>query len=247
MATTRAPTTRWENIDAYVLHTYPYKETSLIVEVFSSTLGRIAVVAKGAKRPNSALRGLMQPFLPLQIAFSGKSEIKTLTRAEWTPGQTMLNGTAIMVGYYLNELVIKLVARDDPHPVLYAAYAQAVAEISLESRASGALRKFELTLLAELGYGLNVGHCADSGAAIVADGCYAWEAERGIVSQKRAAGYAISGAAVLALSGAANASAESSAQAKRFMRHVLDFYLERRGLASRQLLRDVQSLMEIAA
>ena len=100
----------------FVLHSYPYKETSLIVDVFSRDHGRIALVAKGAKRPHSQLRGVLQTFQPLSVGWSGKSEVRTLTAAEWVGGLLPLEKSALLCGFYLNELLVKLLARDDPHP-----------------------------------------------------------------------------------------------------------------------------------
>jgi DNA repair protein RecO (recombination protein O) len=99
-----------------VLHSYPYKETSLIVDMFTRDHGRIGVVAKGAKRPLSKLRGVLQTFQPLSVSFSGKSELRTLIDAEWVGGMLPIEKTALLCGFYLNELLVKLLARDDPHP-----------------------------------------------------------------------------------------------------------------------------------
>ena len=100
----------------FVLHSYPYKETSLIVDVFARDYGRVPVVAKGAKRPHSKLRGVLQTFQPLQLAWTGKSEVRTLMSAEWVGGLGALEGDALLAGFYLNELLMRLVPREDPHP-----------------------------------------------------------------------------------------------------------------------------------
>ncbi len=138
---------------AYVLHRYDWSESSLILEVFTRNHGRIALVAKGAKRPSSGLRPILLPMQPLHVAFGGDAEIRTLRGAEWMGGHVMPTGEALLSGYYLNELLLLLLARDDPHPGLFDTYARAVAVIS-----SGhgevlqtALRAFELLMLRELG------------------------------------------------------------------------------------------------
>ena len=102
---------RIANQPAFVLHSYPYKETSLIVEVFSRDHGRIALIAKGAKRPHSRLRGVLQTFQPLSVGWSGKSEMRTLTGAEWVGGMPPLEKSALLCGFYLNELLVKLLAQ----------------------------------------------------------------------------------------------------------------------------------------
>src|SRR3954464_9342317 len=107
---------------AFVLHSYPYKETSLIVDMFTRDYGRVALVAKGAKRPLSKLRGVLQTFQPLSISWSGKTEVRTLTAAEWIGGLVPLEKSALLCGFYLNELLVKLLARDDPHPALFDHY-----------------------------------------------------------------------------------------------------------------------------
>jgi len=111
---------------AFVLHRYDWSESSLILEVFSRHYGRIALVAKGAKRPSSSFRPVLLPLQPLRLAFGGDAEIRTLKGAEWVGGQVMPTGDALLSGYYLNELLLRLLARDDPHPRLFDAYAGAV-------------------------------------------------------------------------------------------------------------------------
>jgi DNA repair protein RecO (recombination protein O) len=126
----------------FVLHSYPYKETSLIVEVFARDYGRVPVVAKGAKRPHSKLRGVLQTFQPLQLSWSGKSEVRTLISAEWVGGLLPVEGSALLCGFYLNELLVKLLARDDPHPVLFDAYMSALNQLAHGEPAGIVLRKF---------------------------------------------------------------------------------------------------------
>ena len=118
----------------FVLHSYPYKETSLIVDMFTRDFGRIGVVAKGAKRPLSKLRGVLQTFQPLSISFSGKSELRTLIDAEWVGGMLPLEKTALLCGFYLNELLVKLLARDDPHPKLFDHYVATLNELAFAAR-----------------------------------------------------------------------------------------------------------------
>ena len=142
---------------AYVLHRYDWSESSLILEVFTRHHGRLAVVAKGAKRPSSNFRPVLLPLQPLQLAWGGDAEIRTLKAAEWVGGHVMPTGEALLSGYYLNELLIRLLARDDPHAALfdiYAAVVQVLAGAHGEAQAathSAALRAFELLLLREIG------------------------------------------------------------------------------------------------
>src|SRR3954470_10469211 len=138
---------------AYVLHRYDWSESSLILEVFTRDQGRVALVAKGAKRPSSNFRPVLLPLQPLHVAFGGEAEIRTLKGAEWVGGQVMPTGDALLSVYYLNELLLRLLARDDPHPQLFDAYASAVGVLASEhgEAREPALRAFELVLLREVG------------------------------------------------------------------------------------------------
>lgn len=138
---------------AFVLHRYDWSESSLILEVFTRHHGRIALVAKGAKRPTSSFRPVLLPLQPLRLNFGGDAEIRTLKSAEWLGGHVMPTGDALMSGYYLNELVLTLLARDDPHPGLFDVYAMAVRLLAAEhgEMLQTVLRAFELLLLREVG------------------------------------------------------------------------------------------------
>ena len=147
-------TKRISDEPAYVLHRYDWSESSLILEVFTRQHGRIALVAKGVKRPSSSFRPILLPLQPLHIAFGGDAEIRTLKGAEWMGGHVMPSGDALMSGLYLNELLLKLLARDDPHPRLFDVYANVVQVIASEhgEALQPALRAFELLLLREIGF-----------------------------------------------------------------------------------------------
>jgi DNA repair protein RecO (recombination protein O) len=138
---------------AYVLHRYDWSESSLILEVFSRHHGRMALVAKGVKRPSSSFRPILLPLQPLHLSFGGEAEIKTLKAAEWQGGHVMPTGDALLSGYYLNELLLALLAREDPHPALFDIYASVVGLLASEigEALESALRAFELLLLREIG------------------------------------------------------------------------------------------------
>lgn len=145
---------RVHDIPGYMLHATAWRETSLIVQAFSREYGCIALVAKGAKRPYSVLRPVLSAFQPLLLSWSGAGEVKTMTRAE-IAGVRPLGGPALMSAWYMNELLLRLLPREDAHPVLYDAYDTALTQLSAGSRAAGALRRFEWILLRETGYGLD--------------------------------------------------------------------------------------------
>lgn len=138
---------------AFVLHRYDWSETSLILEVFTRHHGRVALAAKGVKRPTSSFRPVLLPLQPLRLGYGGEGEVRTLKSAEWAGGHVMPTGDALLSGYYLNELLIRLLARDDPHPALFDIYAQVVRLLASEHGEvlQAALRAFELLLLREVG------------------------------------------------------------------------------------------------
>ena len=233
---------------AFVLHTYPYRETSLIVEAFTAQAGRVAMVARGAKRPKSELRGVLQAFQPLTLAWAGAGELKTLVRAEWRGGLPLPGGAALLCGFYLNELLLKLLPREDPHPALWNDYAstlEALTERARPPEQAATLRRFEVRFLAELGYALPLTHDVDTGAPIDAAERYHYAFERGplrLAAEPRAAWPVVRGATLIALSTERYPDAEVAAEAKRLMRRVLDHYLEERRIFSRRVVQDLAAL-----
>jgi len=233
----------------FVLHTYPYRETSLIVEALVADHGRIALVARGARRPRSELRGVLQSFQPLMLSWAGGGELKTLLRAEWRGGLPLVGGPALMCGFYLNELLLKLLPREDPHPRLFRDYEDTLARLAEGADQAPVLRGFELKLLAELGYALPLTHEADTGAPVDPGARYYYAFERGprLTAAEPGKRYPqIRGATLLALAGLEFQSAEAAAEAKQLMREVLDHYLERRAISSRRVVRDLQTLADEA-
>src|SRR5687768_8225402 len=171
---------------AYVLHSYPYRETSLILQAWTEKHGRMGLVAKGARRPKSAARSLLVPFQPLVIDWFGRGELRTLKNAEPAAPATPLAGQALLSAFYLNELLLKLTTRDDPHEQLFVAYDEAISALRALSRGGGGgvepvLRRFELSLLRELGYALELTREAGTQAPIVAEREYDYVVERGAV------------------------------------------------------------------
>ena len=229
----------------FVLHSYPFRETSLIVEAFTRDHGRIALVARGARRPRSSLRGVLSPFQPLLLSWSGKAELRTLIRAESRNGYLALEGETLMCGFYLNELLLKLLPRDDPHERLYDTYESTLAGLAAGPEREGILRRFELRLLEELGYAVTLDRDADSGAAIVAQRRYVYLVERGPVeaeTPKSAKGVELSGATLLDMQSGNYESAVTQQQSKTLMRTLIDHYLGRQVLHTRQMLRELQDL-----
>jgi len=228
----------------FMLHSYPFKETSLIVEAFTRGFGRIGLVARGARRPKSALRGVLMQFQPLTLSWSGKSELRTLHRAEWAAGHAQLGGLSLLCGFYLNELLLKLLPREDPHEGLYLAYELALETLRSGTPAASALRRFEKSLLRELGYGMPLDHDA-SGRPVLPDRQYAYVVERGPVPLEEAGAsppVELAGKTLLDLAHDDYRDATTLQQGRTLMRYVLNHYLGGQALHTRQLLRDMQQL-----
>src|SRR5436190_13943694 len=169
---------------SYVLHRYDWSESSLILELWTRHHGRVAVVAKGAKRPSSSFRPVLLPLQPLHVAFGGEAEIRTLKGAEWVGGQVMPTGDALLSGYYLNELLLRLLARDDPHPQLFDAYASTVGVLASEhgEALEPALRTFELLMLREIGLLPSLDVQTLTLSQLDADAPYSLVAEAGLIA-----------------------------------------------------------------
>jgi len=230
---------------AFVLHTYPYRETSLVVETFTRDFGRVPMVAKGAKRPKSALRGLLMPFQPLHLDWSGKAELRTLFKAEWQGGQPLLQGTALMCGFYLNELLVRLLHRDDPHPPLFAYYQETLQALAAYQNHAPILRRFERHLLRELGYALSLNHEAGTDKTIVAAQLYRYQIEHGPVVENGIAsdhGLPLLGKTLLDMERDDYSDPSTQQQSRALMRYILNHYLGNAPLYTRQLLKDLQQL-----
>jgi DNA repair protein RecO (recombination protein O) len=148
-----APASRVTLEPAFILHRYDWSESSVIVEVLTQHHGRVALVAKGAKRPASNFRPILLPMQPLRLTYTGDEQVKTLKSAEWVGGYAMPSGNALLSGFYLNELMMRLLPRDDPQEAVYKLYAQTVRVVALASNLQApALRAFELLLLQQMGW-----------------------------------------------------------------------------------------------
>lgn len=248
--------------EGFLLHSLAYSETSLIVELFTREHGRIAAVAKGAKRKGSALRSVLMPFQPIEISLSGKSELRTLTHADWLGGMAMPVGDALICGFYMNELLIKLLAKEDPNETIFEAYSQCLTSIAEDSlsgeKLDTSLRAFEWQLLREIGYApdLNVDQ---NGQQFDMHRDYRWVAGRGFyaegfqLNEQEALGR-VQGKTVAALAALLSETASVDAakvllsdatvrmQAKRLTRSVLNHALDGQRLNSRQILIDLHRL-----
>jgi len=228
---------------AFVLHSYPYKETSLIVDMFTRDFGRVGLVAKGAKRPFSKLRGALQTFQPLAGSWSGKSELRTLIDAEWVGGMLPLEKTALLCGFYLNELLVKLLARDDPHPALFDHYVATLNQLAHNEPAPIVLRKFERALLKETGVAADFTRCTSTRAAVEPDADYVVDPERGPRPSRPADVWpVVSGKTLLDMEREDYLDPATQAQSKQLMRFLLAHHLGGAPLNTRQILIDLTQL-----
>ena len=247
-------TKRYADEPAFVLHRYDWSESSLILEVFTRHYGRVALVAKGAKRPTSNLRPVLLPLQPLHIAFGGDAEIRTLRSAEWQGGHVMPTGEALLSGYYLNELLLKLLARDDPHSGLFDVYAAVVQVLAGPHGAllQATLRAWELLLLREIGLLPQLDHQTMTLAPLQTDQRYTLVAEGGLREARPEDRGALPGAEWLRLQSAlADAApftetlrvcADWGPELKPQLRALLHYHCGVQTLRTRQMMMDIQGL-----
>lgn len=243
---------RQDSQSAFVLHSYAYRETSLVVEVFAREAGRVALVARGARRPKSPLRGVLQAFQPLSLSWFGKAELRTLHRADWLGGVPLLQGEALICGFYLNELLLKLLARDDPHPALFDVYQTALQTLAIAADHEPILRQFEQRLLREIGYALILLNEAQSTVPIEADADYVYAIERGALRaaagarektvELAARGVELRGKTLLDMARDDYSDRLTLQQSKLLMRALIDHHLGDQTLHTRQLMRDLRQL-----
>ena len=229
---------------AFVLHSYPFRETSLIFEAFTRDHGRIGLVARGARRPKSSLRGILLPFQPLLLSWAGKGELHTLMRAEWLGGYVPLKGQALICGFYLNELVMKLLARGDAHEQLFSIYENTLAALAAGEDQPAVLRQFEIGLLRELGYAVVLDHEVEHGVPVARERNYVYVVESGPVNTgvTQGIGVELSGQTLIDMQSGNFTSSVTQQQSKALMRALINHYLGNQVLHTRQLLRDLQEL-----
>ena len=235
---------RIEREPAFILHSYPYKETSLIVEAFTRHCGRVGLLARGARRPRSAIRGTLLAFHPLRLSWGASAELGTLRIAEWSGGQAALAGAGLMCGFYLNELLLKLLPREDAHEALFDAYAQSVARLAVREDHASVLRAFEHRLLTELGYAPLLEREAGSGQPVDPARRYAYEPERGplaVHGESRQA-VTVSGQTLLDIAGDDYSRAQTRDEARHLMRSLIAARLSGQALHTREVLQELQDL-----
>lgn len=238
----------------YVLHSYPYKETSLLVETFSLRWGRVGLLARGARRPRSAMRGMLLAFHRLRLSWRASPELGTLTAVEWASGLPSLSGVALMCGFYLNELLLRLLPREDPHEALFDAYDRSLARLGEGQVPADVLRTFERKLLVELGYAPLLEQEAAGGAPVDPRQRYRYEPEYGPVrlgpvplngdgnSRLPSGICVVSGQTLLDVARDDYARAQTRDEARTLMRTLIAQRLPGQTLHTRNVLMELQDL-----
>jgi DNA repair protein RecO (recombination protein O) len=222
---------------AFVLHRRPYRDSSLLLEVFSRQLGRIGLVARGVRKGKSQKSALLQPFQELMLSWSGRGELFTLTDVEPICGFGQLSRQLLLHGFYLNEITVRLLQREDPHPVLFDKYKHAIASLEAGTDAEPVLRYYERWLLQEIGYGLQLDSEAETGSAIVPERLYCYHPESGAIASdaSECEGVVLHGGTLLALANESLEGKQTRLEAKRLLRCILAHHLGGKPLNSRQL------------
>jgi DNA repair protein RecO (recombination protein O) len=224
---------------AYVLHQYPYRDTSRIVEVMTCEYGRLTLFARGANAAKSALKGTLRPFQRLLVSWSGKSEACQLLTAEIDGTISTLGNERLMSGFYLNELLLKLTERWDPHPDIFYAYAACMEALCAGAPEEPHLRRFEKRLLDNLGYGLQLA-MSNQGAQIEPGSYYRFAADGAPCVCVAETPGAVYGQSLADLDSEAFLGERSLRDAKRILRAGIDACLDGRSLKSREVMLEMR-------
>lgn len=232
---------RVQDEPAWLLHHRPFQDASLILDVLSRGHGRLSLVARGSRSGKSRLKGLLRPFLPLQLSWVARSELGTLTGAEVRGAPIALQGEALMGGYYVNELIMHLVHRHDPQPEIFVAYSTTIERLRGGRAVPPRLREFELELLRLLGFAIDLEQDAETAGPLEAGQCYEYRLEHGPVAVPERQGRLVfSGAQLLAIRQRNFDDPDALRAAGRLLREVIAFHLGGKELKSRRVLMDMR-------
>lgn len=223
---------------AFLLHHRPFRDSSRILELLTRTHGRVTLFARGSRRPTSALRAALQPFQPLLVSWSGRADGGQLTGAELAGLAAALPPARLMSAFYLNELLMKLLPREDTHPEVFDAYAGALESLRIGPAEQPALRLFEKQLLESLGYGLELEREARSGEPVEPASYYHFRPDRGPLQVREAEPppHAFRGSELLALARGRLEDPADLRAARRLLRDALDACLDGGTLRSREVM-----------
>ncbi|MDE0308814.1 MAG: DNA repair protein RecO [Acidiferrobacterales bacterium] len=221
--------------DCFVLRTTPYSESSLIVDMFTRSYGRINLLAKGARRKTSRFRGLIRPFQRLSANWSGKGNVPTLTALKCDSDSQWIESERLYCRYYLNELLIRLLLDRDPHEVLFDAYYLALERLKEPSSEFHTLRVFEKVFLQELGYALQLTSESDSNLPIDPSNVYTYDFARGPVQANGDEAVVVSGETLLSVAREEFKTKKVRSESKQLLAAVIDHYLEGKPIHSRRI------------
>lgn len=241
----KSPTksTRVLNESAFVLHTLDYSESSVIVELLTQTHGRVSVLAKGAKKMTSRLHPILQTFQLLTVSFSGKNELHTLTGVEWEGGITPLENKSLLYGFYLNELLLKLLAKEDPHETLFHLYQDTLLQLSESKNAQAVLRQFEFALLKAIGFGYDLSVNVKNGENINPEAMYVVDVESGPrYAMVHDQSPKVLGKTLIDMMQANYVDQQTCQQSKLLMRYLLNHHLGGHVLQTRKILMDLRDI-----
>lgn len=222
---------------ACVLHVRPWRETSLLLECLSRDHGRVGLLARGTRSARGRLRrALLEPFQDLELDFSGRGELRSLARAEPAAPPRRFTGDALYAGLYLNELLVRLLPRDDAQPGLLARYRAALDALAADDEVGWTLRRFERDLLAALGYALELGREGDSGLPLEPETEYVYVPEHGPQRWTGQGGLRLRGADLLALADDRRPDAAAGQRLRRLLRQLIRWHLPGTDLRSWAML-----------
>lgn len=225
---------------AFILHHRPFRDSSQILDVLSREYGKLALVARGSRGPKSRLKGVLRPFMPLSMSWVQRTDLGTLTGAELHGSPLRLSGDALLSGYYVNELLLHFLHRHDPQPDIFDIYVHAIETLAACDEIAPCLRRFEIDLLRQLGYALNLDHEADSDTPLQVDSNYEYRFEQGPVQVARSEGPLVfAGGLLTAVAEQRFSEPDALRAANRLLREVISFHLGGKELKSRKVLVDL--------
>lgn len=219
---------------AFILHHRRYRNTSLLIDVFTPDEGRFSLVARGVSDSKRGLAGLLQPFNPLLISWTGRGEVKTLAKAEMAGKAISLTGTRLYCGFYINELLVKLTHQHDVLPALFAYYGHTLEQLALTESLDTVLRQFELNLLEQSGHAINLTTDMDTGADVLSEQWYLYDIEHGLRQTRSGSKQAIQGDTLIKMRNGDCLTGNARTESRYLMRRVIAFYLGNKTLKSRE-------------
>ena len=231
-----------ENEPAYLMHQRPFSESSQIINLFSRHFGRVDVIAKGSKRPKSKFKSFLQPFLPILVSWSGRSQLKTLRSIDLNIKQkTTLPSKQLMSAFYLNELILSLLTTNDPYPELFDCYALTIDKLSDVDSSESVLRTFEINLLSQIGYAINFQTEAMSSNEIEAEQVYRFVVEEGFIRSNATTSHhsLIKGSIIKAIEKGDYSTSQILKAAKRITRESIKYHLSGKELNTKKVFRSI--------